>query len=141
VGRWRVGMPVRVLSLPDPGGHGARCALLALAVADLLGIPPEVARDGLPGTALPGLRTEVRQYNRGVLLVDCYNANPQSTRAALAWLAALPSRGPPGRGAGNHAESWGPGARRCIAGSWTRPSRPISTWCWRWASSPGPPKG
>jgi UDP-N-acetylmuramoyl-tripeptide--D-alanyl-D-alanine ligase len=94
VGRWRVGMPSGSFLCPIPGAHGARCALLALAVADLLGIPPEVARDGLPGTALPGLRTEVRQYNRGVLLVDCYNANPQSTRAALAWLAALPSRGP-----------------------------------------------
>lgn len=94
VGRWRVGIPSGSFLCPVPGAHGARCALLALAVADLLGVPPEVAREGLPGTALPGLRTEVRHHARGVLLVDCYNANPQSTQAALGWLATLPSPGP-----------------------------------------------
>jgi UDP-N-acetylmuramoyl-tripeptide--D-alanyl-D-alanine ligase len=94
VGRWRVGTPSGSFVSPVPGAHGARCALLALAVADLLGVAPEVARAGLPATTLPGMRTEVRRHARGVLLVDCYNANPQSTRAALAWLESLPAEGP-----------------------------------------------
>ncbi|TVP50562.1 MAG: UDP-N-acetylmuramoyl-tripeptide--D-alanyl-D-alanine ligase [Gemmatimonadales bacterium] len=94
VGRWRVGTPSGSFVSPVPGAHGARCALLALAVADLLGVAPELARAGLPSTTLPGMRTEVRRHARGVLLVDCYNANPQSTRAALAWLEALPAEGP-----------------------------------------------
>ncbi|CAN5800878.1 UDP-N-acetylmuramoyl-tripeptide--D-alanyl-D-alanine ligase [soil metagenome] len=94
VGRWRVGTPSGSFVSPVPGAHGARCALVALAVADLLGVAPELARAGLPSTTLPGMRTEVRRHARGVLLVDCYNANPQSTRAALAWLEALPAEGP-----------------------------------------------
>lgn len=93
-GRWRVALPSGSFETPVPGVHGARCALLALAVADLLGVPPEVASRGLPATRLPGMRTEIRRLPRGTLLVDCYNANPQSTVAALDWLAALPSRGP-----------------------------------------------
>jgi len=94
VGRWRVGTPSGSFVSPVPGAHGARCALIALAVADLLGVAPEVARAGLPATTLPGMRTEVRRHAHGILLVDCYNANPQSTRAALAWLEALPAEGP-----------------------------------------------
>jgi UDP-N-acetylmuramoyl-tripeptide--D-alanyl-D-alanine ligase len=93
-GRWRVGIPSGSFLAPVPGHHGARCTLVALAVADLLGVAPTEARSGLAGTRLPALRSEVRRYREGVVLVDCYNANPQSTRAALAWLAALPSEGP-----------------------------------------------
>jgi UDP-N-acetylmuramoyl-tripeptide--D-alanyl-D-alanine ligase len=93
-GRWRVALPSGSFETPVPGAHGARCALVALAVADLLGVPPEAASRGFPATRLPGMRAEVRRLRRGTLLVDCYNANPQSTVAALDWLAALPSRGP-----------------------------------------------
>ncbi len=93
-GRWRVATPAGSFIAPVPGAHGARCALVALAVADLLGVPPEAARAGIARTTLPGLRSEVRILPSGTLLVDCYNANPQSTRAAVAWLAALPSAGP-----------------------------------------------
>jgi UDP-N-acetylmuramoyl-tripeptide--D-alanyl-D-alanine ligase len=93
-GRWRVATPSGSFLAPVPGAHGARCALLALAVADLLGVPPEAARAGIARTALPGLRSEIRRLGAGTLLVDCYNANPQSTRAAVAWLSTLPSEGP-----------------------------------------------
>ncbi len=93
-GRWKVAIPGGSFDAPVPGIHGARCALLALAVADLLGVAPDAARAGLAETRLPGLRSEIRRLPGGVVLADCYNANPQSTRAALAWLATIPSKGP-----------------------------------------------
>jgi UDP-N-acetylmuramoyl-tripeptide--D-alanyl-D-alanine ligase len=93
-GRWQVVIPGGRFVAPVPGQHGARCALLALAVADVLGVDPAAARSGLASTRLPGLRSEVRRLPGGVILADCYNANPQSVRAALAWLAAIPSAGP-----------------------------------------------
>jgi len=88
--RWR-GEPV---SLRVPGRHGAQNALLALAVADVLGVPAGEAALGV-GSVKPGkMRSEVRTLGPLTLLVDCYNANPQSLRAALELLGVLPGRGP-----------------------------------------------
>jgi UDP-N-acetylmuramoyl-tripeptide--D-alanyl-D-alanine ligase len=93
-GRWQIGLPSGSVQLPVPGAHGARSALLALAAADWLGVELTVARAGMASVRLPGMRAEIRSRAGGRLLVDCYNANPQSTRAALAWLQEIPSEGP-----------------------------------------------
>jgi UDP-N-acetylmuramoyl-tripeptide--D-alanyl-D-alanine ligase len=74
-----------------PGRHGAGNALLALAVAHLLDVPVEAAARAVEAVAPEGLRGERRRVGGLTLLLDCYNANPQSTRAALEHLAELPS--------------------------------------------------
>ena len=66
-----------------PGRHSVQNALLALAVADQLGVP---ARDSARrvGKVQPrDMRSEVRGVGSLTLILDCYNANPQSVRAAL----------------------------------------------------------
>jgi UDP-N-acetylmuramoyl-tripeptide--D-alanyl-D-alanine ligase len=81
-----------------PGAHGAFNTLLALATARLLGVGVADSGDGplveAVGAVRPGaLRGEQRRVGRMTLALDCYNANPQSVRAALELLASLPSRG------------------------------------------------
>ena len=77
--RWRG----QTVSLALPGRHAVADAMLALAVADLLGVSPKEAARGLAGAATGSLRGELRRLGGLTLIVDCYNANPQSVRAAL----------------------------------------------------------
>jgi UDP-N-acetylmuramoyl-tripeptide--D-alanyl-D-alanine ligase len=67
-------------------------ALAASAAALWCGVPLEALADALADISASPLRMEVRHPPRGpTLLVDCYNANPASTEAALRSLAALPA--------------------------------------------------
>jgi UDP-N-acetylmuramoyl-tripeptide--D-alanyl-D-alanine ligase len=77
--RWR-GERVEV---PFVGRHAAADALLALAIADLLGVSPADAARGIAIATTQAMRGEVRRVGGLTLIVDCYNANPQSVRAAL----------------------------------------------------------
>jgi UDP-N-acetylmuramoyl-tripeptide--D-alanyl-D-alanine ligase len=77
-----------------PGRHSVQNALLALAAAHALGVD---ARDaaGRIGRVLPqGMRSEVRSLGSLTLILDCYNANPQSVRAALDLLETVQVLGP-----------------------------------------------
>jgi UDP-N-acetylmuramoyl-tripeptide--D-alanyl-D-alanine ligase len=71
------------------GAHLIRDALFALAVAQLLGVDAPQAAQRLATVKLPPMRGELRQLGDLTLLVDCYNANPASFRAALDSLSAL----------------------------------------------------
>lgn len=72
------------------GRHQAQNALAALAVARHWKLDPGAVAAALEAhRALKG-RMEVRRAGGAVLLVDCYNANPDSTAAALATLAGWP---------------------------------------------------
>lgn len=76
---WR-GIDVR---LGIPGRHAVTDALIALGLAETLGADPVAAAAGLE-RARPGpMRSELRSVGGLELLVDCYNANPQSLAAAL----------------------------------------------------------
>jgi len=57
--------------------------MIALAIADLLGVAPKDAVRGLVSAETNPLRGEVRRIGSLTVIVDCYNANPQSVRAAL----------------------------------------------------------
>ncbi len=75
------------------GRHQAQNALAALAVARHWKLDPGAVAAALGAhRALKG-RMEVRRSGGAVLLVDCYNANPDSTAAALATLAGWPGAG------------------------------------------------
>jgi UDP-N-acetylmuramoyl-tripeptide--D-alanyl-D-alanine ligase len=71
------------VSVPMAGRHAAADALLALAIADLLGVSAADAARGIAQASTQAMRGEVRRIGRLTLIVDCYNANPQSVRAAL----------------------------------------------------------
>ncbi len=71
------------------GKHNAQNALLALAVADHCAVPITQALDALAQMEAPKLRGEtcyLRDHTPVVL--DCYNANPQSMSASIQTFAA-----------------------------------------------------
>lgn len=68
---------------PMAGRHAVSNAMLALAVADLLDVSPKDAARGLAGADMGSMRGEFRRIGGLTLVVDCYNANPQSVRASL----------------------------------------------------------
>ena len=82
------------LTLPVPGRHNLDNALAALAVAGVLGVPPEVAAAGLASATLSRWRGELVERSDGLVVCnDAYNANPTSVRAALELLADLRREG------------------------------------------------
>ncbi|SDU28840.1 UDP-N-acetylmuramoyl-tripeptide--D-alanyl-D-alanine ligase [Verrucomicrobium sp. GAS474] len=66
-------------------------ALLAAAVGGLAGLSLAEIAAGLSGVRLSGKRMEVSPLGKGWLINDCYNANPESTAAALAALRDFPA--------------------------------------------------
>ncbi len=85
--RWR-GQPVR---LRIPGKVAVVDALLALGVADALGVSAKRAASGVSGVEPGAMRGQVREVGRLTFLVDCYNANPESVVAAVQTLTDMPS--------------------------------------------------
>jgi UDP-N-acetylmuramoyl-tripeptide--D-alanyl-D-alanine ligase len=79
---------VRV-ALPLRGRHMVGNALIALAVADTLGVPLAEAAAAFGEVQLPAGRSEVVTWDGMTVIHDCYNANPASLRAALDLLAAV----------------------------------------------------
>ncbi|MFO7651564.1 MAG: UDP-N-acetylmuramoyl-tripeptide--D-alanyl-D-alanine ligase [bacterium] len=75
--------PVR---LPVPGRHNVLNALAACAAASVLGVGSEAMAEALGRFVPPPMRLRVERLGDVVLIEDCYNANPQSVRAALAVL-------------------------------------------------------
>ncbi len=87
-GRYRFVWRGHPVSLALPGRHAVLNALLALAVAEELGVPPDAAARGVSAVGSGSLRGEVRRMGGLTVLVDCYNANPPSVRVALELLAS-----------------------------------------------------
>ncbi|WP_108668181.1 UDP-N-acetylmuramoyl-tripeptide--D-alanyl-D-alanine ligase [Euzebya rosea] len=80
--------------LPRPGMHNVGNALAALAAAEVVGVPRDVAAAGLASAGVSRWRMEVTTNPTGVVVVnDAYNANPQSTIAAIDTLASIRTDG------------------------------------------------
>jgi UDP-N-acetylmuramoyl-tripeptide--D-alanyl-D-alanine ligase len=75
-----------------PGMHNLRNALGAAAIAKEAGASPEAIREGLRAARSIFGRSEILG-GRITLIRDCYNANPESTAAAIAMCDALDVRG------------------------------------------------
>jgi UDP-N-acetylmuramoyl-tripeptide--D-alanyl-D-alanine ligase len=71
------------------GLHQADNAIRVWAVVEALKLDPEQARSALENFSLPGGRGELVHVGSLTILNDCYNANPQSFRAAIQTAAAL----------------------------------------------------
>jgi len=79
----------RQFVLAARGLHQADNAVRAWAVAEALGLDLDRVAEALERFALPGGRGELMQVGALTILNDCYNANPQSFRAAIATAAAM----------------------------------------------------
>jgi UDP-N-acetylmuramoyl-tripeptide--D-alanyl-D-alanine ligase len=71
------------------GLHQADNAVRVWAVVEALGLDPKAASRALEDFSMPGGRGELLQEGGLTILNDCYNANPQSFRAAIATAATL----------------------------------------------------
>lgn len=81
------------LYVPAHGVHMALDAAYAAAVGYLSGMGREAVARGLGGYRAAHLRQETRRVGDVMLVLDCYNAAPESVRAALDTLADLPANG------------------------------------------------
>jgi UDP-N-acetylmuramoyl-tripeptide--D-alanyl-D-alanine ligase len=77
------------LILSARGLHQADNAIRVWATVDELGFDHQAAARALEGFSIPVGRGELLQEGALTILNDCYNANPQSFRAAIATAAAL----------------------------------------------------
>jgi UDP-N-acetylmuramoyl-tripeptide--D-alanyl-D-alanine ligase len=77
------------VELPLAGRHMVANALVALAVADVLGVPLGVAAPALAAARLPAGRSEIVELGGMTVINDTYNANPSSFAAALDLLASI----------------------------------------------------
>jgi UDP-N-acetylmuramoyl-tripeptide--D-alanyl-D-alanine ligase len=84
------GFPAVTLAIP--GRHQALNALGALAAAREWRIDAHAAAAAIAGYRPGRGRMQVRHVRGATLLVDHYNANPDSVRAALDTLATMPAR-------------------------------------------------
>lgn len=91
--RFRVerGDEVAEVTLPVPGVHMVENALLALAIGSAFGVSLAEGAAGLAESRLTKGRLEHKTIRGIHFLDDSYNANPDSMRAALTTLAALPT--------------------------------------------------
>jgi UDP-N-acetylmuramoyl-tripeptide--D-alanyl-D-alanine ligase len=79
--------------LKAPGVHNVRNALAASAAAVALQVPAPAIEQGLARFAGIKGRLQKKSALRGATLIDdTYNANPESTRAAIAVLAQAPGK-------------------------------------------------
>jgi UDP-N-acetylmuramoyl-tripeptide--D-alanyl-D-alanine ligase len=77
------------LVLSARGLHQADNAIRVWAAVDALGFDREASARALETFSIPAGRGELLQESGLTILNDCYNANPQSFRAAIATAAAL----------------------------------------------------
>lgn len=70
-------------SLPVPGLHNARNAAAVVCVARKMGLDNALIARGLQSFEPADMRLAVREVSGSTVIVDCYNANPDSMAAAL----------------------------------------------------------
>lgn len=72
--------------LPCTGEHHVRNALVAFAVGLYLKLEPEQIASALTAYTPDGLRQNITERSGQLVIADCYNASPDSMRAALSVL-------------------------------------------------------
>ena len=84
---------VEEVELQVPGEHNVRNALAAAAATAAMGIGKETIALGLSRfSGVKGRMQKKRGLHEAMVIDDSYNANPESVRAALAVLAAVPGK-------------------------------------------------
>ncbi len=80
------------ITIPVLGKHNVRNALTAYAVGYLLGMQEAEIRRGLMAFVGADMRQKIYPLGDITVIEDCYNASPESMRAALDVLASIASR-------------------------------------------------
>ena len=79
------------LEIPAIGKHNVAAALAGVAVGQMVGIDPERIRRGLAAYRPVGLRQQMADVKGIKIISDCYNASPESMKAAAAVLSTVAS--------------------------------------------------
>jgi UDP-N-acetylmuramoyl-tripeptide--D-alanyl-D-alanine ligase len=85
----RMEVESEIFTLNLLGNHNLLNALAAAAVGLEFGISLKKIKEALENVAVPGKRLEITRRNHILILNDSYNANPDSTLAALAILKEM----------------------------------------------------
>lgn len=78
----------QAVCVPTVGKHNVYDALAAFAAGLVFEIPPEKIAAGLKNFAPAGMRQRIQQVGGITVIEDCYNASPDSQKAALNVLCA-----------------------------------------------------
>lgn len=78
------------VTIPTVGIHNVYNALAAMAVGYVTGVNPAAAASALANYVPAGMRQNLVQVGGVQVIEDCYNASPDSMRAALQTLGKLP---------------------------------------------------
>lgn len=78
------------VTIPTVGIHNVYNALAAMAVGYVTGVEPAAAASALANYVPAGMRQNLVQVGGVQVIEDCYNASPDSMRAALQTLGKLP---------------------------------------------------
>ena len=81
------------MTLPAPGRHNVVNALAALLAAHAVGVPLDAAAEGLRDFRNTGDRLRTYEQAGYTVIADCYNAGPESMKAAFAVLRDQPAVG------------------------------------------------
>ena len=79
------------ITLPAMGKHNIYNALAAFAAGYLIGVQPQAAAEALAEYVPAGMRQRIRKVGGVTFIEDCYNASPDSVRAAFSTLRDLPA--------------------------------------------------
>ena len=71
------------------GEHNIKNALAAFAVGEELGMTPQEIAAGIAAFRPDGMRQNIRQQNGVTLIIDCYNAAPDSMKSGVSVLTQV----------------------------------------------------
>ena len=93
LGVYADGEKISDISLNIPGIHVVNNALMVIAAAHIIGIFQDNIKAGLKKYAPVGDRQRIFEKNGYKIIADCYNAAPESMRAALDVLSTVAKSG------------------------------------------------
>ena len=77
------------VELKIPGVHNVYNALAAICVGKSMGVPTDDIIDGISDFRVTGMRMEIKHFGEVTVIDDCYNAAPDSIKAALSVLEGV----------------------------------------------------
>lgn len=84
----RIRLDGKTVSTNLVGSYNADNVLAAIAVGDYFGVPRDAAAAAVAGFVPDNIRSQMVRTGRNTVIVDAYNANPSSMKAALDNFAA-----------------------------------------------------
>ncbi len=91
------GRTVKNVTIPVIGKHNIYAALFSFAVGIRLGLEESIVVSGLTNYRPVGMRQNIYEVGGITVIEDCYNASPESMRAAINVLQSLTSEKKAGR--------------------------------------------